>query len=155
MKKDNAIFKLIKEENTANEIRFFNYLKSINQGRVYTVAKIKQRVSLSNLVVGNYYLASESVGSTTEQLELCKLLAVEWTMDSKKVILLFSKPEGKRFNLSSYTVNINNIEVYNEIFDISFIDTNNIDFAKLNDKDRFVLSIKDNGRISCIRKIKK
>lgn len=136
------------EKNITNEIRYFNDLKYINQGRVYTVAKIKQKVSLNDLVVGNYYFASES-----EQLELCKLLAVEWTM-SKKVVLLFSKSDGKRFNLSSYTANIDNIKVFNEIFDINFIDTN-IDFSKLNDKERFILSIHNNGRLSCIRKIKK
>ena len=138
------------EKNITNEIRYFNDLKYINQGRVYTVAKIKQKVSVNDLVVGNYYFASEK----SQQLELCKLLAVERTMD-KKVVLLFSKSDGKRFNLSSYTANIDNIKVFNEIFDINFIDTNYIDFSKLNDKERFILSIHNNGRLSCIRKIKK
>ena len=127
---------------------FNDDLKYINQGTVYTVAKIKQKVYLNDLVVGNYYFASES-----EQLELCKLLAVEWAMDSTKVVLLFSKSDGKRFNLSSYTANIDNIKVFNEIFVLNDEMSGAIYFNKYNDKEHFVLQLQRNGNINCFRKI--
>lgn len=131
------------------ENKIFNDdLKYINQGKVYTVAKKKQKVSLNDLVVGNYYFASEK----SQQLELCKLLAVERTMD-KKVVLLFSKSDGKRFNLSSYTANIDNIKVFNEIFVLNNEMSGAIYFKKHNDKEHFVLQLQRNGNISCFRTI--
>lgn len=128
-------------------IQFFNDLKSINRGRVYTVNKIKKQVSVKDLIVGNDYLVDVDESKRSFQnLELCNLIGIK-DNHSSFVHLHFSKPNGEKFKKTVFSINFDNIEVYTQKFDINFIETRYIDVISLSEYYRFSLTINDNGKI--------
>ena len=130
-------------------IQFFNDLKSINRGRVYTVNKIKKKVSVKDLIVGNDYLVEVIDGDTEfsfQNLELCNLYDID--NYSSFVHLHFSKPNGEKFKKTIFSINFDNIEVYTQKFDIGFIETRYINVISLSEYYRFNLTINDNGKLS-------
>jgi hypothetical protein len=128
-------------------IQFFNDLKSINRGRVYTVNKIKKKVSVKDLIVGNDYLVDVDESKRSFQnIELCNLYDID--NYSSFVHLHFSKPNGEKFKKTIFSINFDNIEVYTQKFDINFIETRYIDIISLSEYYRFNLTIRDNGKLS-------
>jgi hypothetical protein len=134
-------------------IQFFNDLKSINRGRVYTVNKIKKQVSVKDLIVGNDYLVDVDESKrlvkgkwrSFQNLELCNLIGIK-DNHSSFVHLHFSKPNGEKFKKTIFSINFDNIEVYTQKFDINFIETRYIDVISLSEYYRFSLTINDNGK---------
>lgn len=125
-------------------IQFFNDLKSINRGRVYTVNKIKKQVSVKDLIVGNDYLVDiDESKRSFQNLEICNLYDID--NYSSFVHLHFSKPNGEKFKKTIFSINFDNIEVYTQKFDISFIETRYINVISLSEYYRFNLTINDSG----------